>query len=94
MDELTDDELQRIEDIQFEDELSALVVDLPPPSPDMERAYQAKMTLLEQIHAEVFPPSLVGEECDNHDDFTFDSRYYHEYEHHVASGKCYFYLHY
>jgi hypothetical protein len=76
--DLTDDELQRIEDIQFEDKLSIFVAQLPPPSPDMERAYQAKMDLLQQIHDEVFPPSPVGGECD--DPNTYDSRYYHEYQ--------------
>ncbi len=77
MDELTDDELTRIADLQFLDELSTYVALLPPLSPDMERAYQDKMDLLEQIHSEVFPPPPVGEECDDH---TYDSRYYHEYQ--------------
>ena len=63
IEDLTDDELQRIEDIQFEDELSIFVAQLPlpPPSPDIERAYQAKMDLLQQIHSEVFPPPPVRE---------------------------------
>ena len=53
---------------------------LPPPSPDIERAYQAKMDLLQQIHSEVFPPPPVGEEYAGQD--MYDTRYYHE--HNVA----------
>lgn len=85
IEDLTDDELERIADLQFLEELSTYVALLPPLSPDMERAYQAKMDLLEQIHAEVFPPPPVGEECDDHN--TFDSRYYHEYS--VGSSTSY-----
>lgn len=77
MDELTDEELERIADLQFLEELSAYVALLPPPSPDMERAYQAQMDLLQQIHSEVFPPPPVGEEW--HPDEMYDSRYNHEY---------------
>jgi len=77
MDELTDEELERIADLQFLEELSAYVALLPPLSPDMERAYQAQMDLLQQIHSEVFPPSPVGEEC--HPDEMYDSRYNYEY---------------
>lgn len=77
MDELTDDELQRIEDLQFETELSAFVAELPTPSPDMERGYQSKMDLLHSIHAEVFPKPPAAEW--DHDE-SFDSRYYHEYQ--------------
>ena len=82
IEDLTDDELQRIEDIQFEDELSIFVAQLPlpPPSPDIERAYQAKKDLLQQIHSEVFPPPPVGEEYAGQD--MYDTRYYHE--HNVA----------
>lgn len=76
MDDLTDDELQRIEDIQFEDELTAFVAELPPPTPTMEGDYQAKMAYLHSIHAEVFPEPPAPEW--DHDE-SFDSRYYHEY---------------
>ena len=78
IEDLTDDELERIADLQFLEELAAYVSTLPIPSPDMERAYQAHMDLLQRIHDEVFPPSPVGEECD--DPNTYDSRYYHEYQ--------------
>lgn len=76
IDELTDDELQRIEDIKFEDELSAFVAELPLPSLTMERDYQYKMDYLHSLHAEVFPTPT---EPDWDHDEKFDSRYYHEY---------------
>jgi hypothetical protein len=76
--DLTDDELQRIEDIQFEDELSSFVAELQPPSLTMERDYQAKMDLLQQIHSEVFPPPTVEEEYTDQD--MYDTRYHTEYE--------------
>jgi|LakMenEpi03Aug12_release.lakeMendotaPanAssembly.Ray.scaffolds.fasta_scaffold111541_2 hypothetical protein len=76
IDELTDDELQRIEDIKFEDELSAFVAELPLPSLTMERNYQCKMDYLHSLHAEVFPTPA---EPDWDHDESFDSRYYHEY---------------
>jgi len=78
IEELTDDELTRINDIQFEDELSSFVAELQPPSLTMERDYQAKMDLLQQIHSEVFPPPIVEEEYTNQD--MYDTRYHTEYE--------------
>jgi len=55
IEELTDDELTRINDIQFEDELSSFVAELQPPSLTIERNYQAKMDYLHSLHNEVFP---------------------------------------
>ena len=78
IEELTDDELTRINDIQFEDELSSFVAELQPPSLTMERDYQAKMDLLQQIHSEVFPPPIVEEEYTDQD--MYDTRYHTEYE--------------
>jgi hypothetical protein len=90
IEELTDDELTRINDIQFEDELSSFVAELQPPSLTMERDYQAKMDLLQQIHSEVFPPPIVEEEYTNQD--MYDTRYHIEYEYNpdpaVGPGKA------
>ncbi len=82
IEDLTDDELQRIEDIQFEDELSIFVAQLPPPSPDMERDYQTKLDYLESLHKELnLPPAPEEEECQETYVVrpAYDSRYCHTY---------------
>jgi len=81
MEDLTDDELEHLSDVQFHEELSAYVAQLTPPSPDMERDYQAKMDYLAAIRNEACPPSPPEEESkDCYDNvLTFDSRYCHTY---------------
>lgn len=74
--ELTDDELIRINDIQFEDELSSFVAELQPPSLTMERDYQSKMDYLHAIRAEVFPEPTAPEW---HPDEMHHSKYTYEY---------------
>lgn len=61
MEELTDEEMQRIHDIQSHDELTAFVAELPCPSLTMERDYQSKMNYLHAIRAEVFPEPAAPE---------------------------------
>jgi len=76
IEELTDDELIRINDIQFEDELSSFVAELQPPSLTMERDYQSKMDYLHTIRAEVFPEPAAPEW---HPDEMHHSKYTYEY---------------
>jgi len=87
IEDLTDDELDRIADLQFLDDLSAYVATLPPSSPDMERAYQTKLDYLESLHKELnLPPPPEEEECQDHySSPAYDSRYCYEYS---MSSKC------
>lgn len=82
IEDLTDDEIERIADLQFMDELSAYVATLPPPSLDMERAYQTKLDYLESLHKELnLPPPPEEEECQDTYPITpaYDSRYCYAY---------------
>ena len=80
IEDLTDDEIERIADLQFMDELSAYVATLLPPSPDMERAYQTKLDYLESLHKELnLPPAPEEEECQESYVPAYDSRYCYAY---------------
>jgi len=81
MEDLTDDELEHLSDVQFQEELSAYVAQLPPPTPDMERDYQSKMDYLTLIHNEACPPSPQEEGAKDYYDIApvYDSRYCHTY---------------
>jgi len=82
IEDLTDDELDRIADLQFLDDLSAYVATLPPSSPDMERAYQTKLDYLESLHKELnLPPAPEEEGCQDTYPITpaYDSRYCYAY---------------
>ena len=76
VDDLTDDELQALDDAQFHNELTQFLSELPPLDSDAEQRYTQQMNLLDQIRSEVFPTPPEPEW--NHND-TFDTRYYHEY---------------
>jgi hypothetical protein len=76
VEDLTDDEIQALEDTQFHEELSQFVSELPTITEEQNTRYNQLMDLLEQIRNEVFPKPAEQEWEHNE---MFDSGYYHEY---------------
>ena len=76
VEDLSDDEIQALEDAQFHEELSQFVSELPAITDDQNTRYNQLMDLLEQIRNEVFPKPAEQEWEHNE---MFDSGYYHEY---------------
>ena len=76
VEDLSDDEIQSLEDAQFHEELNQLLSELPPITEEQNNRYTAQMNLLDQIRNEVFPKPAEQEW--NHNEM-FDSGYYHEY---------------
>ncbi len=76
VEDLSDDEIQALEDAQFHEELNQFLSELPPITEEQNNRYTAQMNLLDQIRNEVFPKAPTQEW--NHNEM-FDSSYYHEY---------------
>lgn len=76
VEDLSDDEIQALEDAQFHEELNQFLSELPPITEEQNNRYTAQMNLLDQIRNEVFPKPVEQEW--NHNEM-FDSSYYHEY---------------
>jgi DNA polymerase sigma len=76
VEDLSDDEIQSLNDAQFHEELTQFVSELPTPTEESNQRYNALMDLLNQIHNEVFPKPAEPEWEHNE---MFDSSYYHEY---------------
>jgi len=74
--DLTDDEIQALEDAKFHEELSQFVSELPTITDEQNTRYNQLMNLLDQIRNEVFPKP-AEQEWDHNE--MFDSGYYHEY---------------
>lgn len=74
--DLSDDEIQSLEDTQFHDELTQFLSELPPLTEESNQRYTQQMDLLSQIRSEVFPAPPESEWSPNE---MFDSKYYHEY---------------
>ena len=76
VEDLSDDEIQALEDTQFHEELNQFLSELPPITEEQNNRYTAQMNLLDQIRNEVFPKPAEPEWEHNE---MFDSGYYHEY---------------
>ena len=74
--DITDDEIQALEDARFHEELSQFVSELPTITDEQNTRYNQLMNLLDQIRNEVFPKP-AEQEWDHNE--MFDSSYYHEY---------------
>lgn len=76
VEDLSDDEIQALEDAQFHEELSQFLSELPTATEEQNTRYNQQLNLLDQIRNEVFPKPAEQEW--NHNEM-FDSGYYHEY---------------
>jgi hypothetical protein len=76
VEDLSDDEIQALEDTQFHEELNQFLSELPPITEEQNTRYNQQLSLLEQIRNEVFPKPAEPEWEHNE---MFDSGYYHEY---------------
>ena len=76
--ELTETELEDMDDIRIQDELTATVAELPVATEDQIARYNDKMTFLESIRAEI--PALNVVEETNEESYAVPSgRYDHVY---------------
>lgn len=76
--ELTDSELEAMDDIRIQDELSATVAELVPATEEQNTRYNDKMVFLDSIRAEI--PALNVVEEDTEESYAVPSgRYDHVY---------------
>lgn len=72
--ELTETELEAMDDIRFQDELSATVAEIVPATEEELSRYNEKMEFLKSIRAEI--PALNVVEEDNEESYTVPSGRY------------------